>query len=248
MKRIHYLSDSPTSQYRNSTIFSILQCHDQLLNGLSATWQYFESGHGKAPCDGVGAAMKRAADLAVRKEQLIKSATDFMAWASNLGDRSLAFFLHVSSEEVQTAAMELEGVPKVPILKTMKLHAVVAHQGILVSREVSYFDTCCWQDGVFQQTCPGWVTHVHLVPREEPPRNNHGTNTEPQEESSQVPPPAPTPPEEPVQAEDQQLAETELEPDWNVGDFVAAKYNGETFAGKITEVEDCEYNITFMEA
>ena len=137
---------------------------------------------------------------------------------------------------------------QVPILKTMKLHAVVAHQGTLVSQEVSYFDTCCWQDGVFQQTFPGWVTHVHLVPREEPPQNNHGTNTEPQEEAAQVPPPSPTPPEEPVQAEDQQLHETELEPDWNVGDFVAAEYNGETFAGKITEVDDCEYNITFMEA
>ena len=56
-----------------------------------------------------------------------------------------------------------------------------------------------------------------------------------------------SPPEETVQAEDQQLDETELEPDWNVGDFVAAKYNGETFAGK-TEVEDGEYHISFMEA
>ena len=134
------------------------------------------------------------------------------------------------------------------IPKTMKLYAVVAHQGTLVSRDVSCFDTCCWQDGVFQPTYPGWVTHVHLVPREEPPQNNQGTTTEPQEEAAQVPPPSPTPPVEPVQAEDQQLDETELEPDWNVGDFVAAKNNGETFAGKITEVEDGEYHITFMEA
>ena len=56
-----------------------------------------------------------------------------------------------------------------------------------------------------------------------------------------------SPPEGPVQAEDQQLDETELESDWNVGDFVAAKYNGETFAGK-TEVEDGEYHISFLEA
>ena len=151
-------------------------------------------------------------------------------------------------EAVLSPSMELEGVPKFPIPKTMKLHSVVAHQGTIVSRDVSCFDTCCWQDGVFQPTCPGWVTHVHLVPREEPPQNNHGTTTEPQEEAAQVPPPSSTPPEEPVQAEDQQLDETELEPDWNVGDFVAAKYNGKTFAGKITEVEDGEYHITFMEA
>ena len=67
---------------------------------------------------------------------------------------------------------------KFPIPKTMKLHAVVDHQGTLVSRYVSCFDTCCCQDGVFQPTCPGSVTHVHLVRREEPPQNNQGTTTE----------------------------------------------------------------------
>ena len=82
-------------------------------------------------------------------------------------------------EAVLSPSMELEGVPKFPIPKTMKLHSVVAHQCTLVSRDVSCFDTCCWQDGVFQPTCPGWVTHVHLVPREEPPQNNQGTTTEP---------------------------------------------------------------------
>ena len=48
--------------------------------GISASWQYFESGHGKGPCDGVGGSVKRAADRAVKTGKLIKTAQDFYAW------------------------------------------------------------------------------------------------------------------------------------------------------------------------
>ena len=36
---IHYISDSPTSQYRNCSIFKILSVHKQMF-GIDATWQY----------------------------------------------------------------------------------------------------------------------------------------------------------------------------------------------------------------
>ena len=45
LETIHYLSDSPTSQYRNANMFNITSLHKQLFD-VSATWQYFESGHG----------------------------------------------------------------------------------------------------------------------------------------------------------------------------------------------------------
>ena len=48
---IHYLSDSPTSQYRNKSIFHIIANHLQLF-GAKGSWQYLEAGHGKGPCDG----------------------------------------------------------------------------------------------------------------------------------------------------------------------------------------------------
>ena len=53
LKVIHYLTDSPTSQYRNSSISAVLTKHEDLF-GMSATWNYFEVGHGKGPCDGLG--------------------------------------------------------------------------------------------------------------------------------------------------------------------------------------------------
>ena len=77
IKTIHYASDSPSSQYRNKTIFSILCKHQALFDGIRATWTYFEAGHGKGPCDGVGAAAKRNADYTVKSGRVIADAVEF---------------------------------------------------------------------------------------------------------------------------------------------------------------------------
>ena len=43
---VHYWTDSPSSQYRNISMFSLI-CHHEELYGLRCTWNYFEAGHGK---------------------------------------------------------------------------------------------------------------------------------------------------------------------------------------------------------
>jgi len=55
LERIHYWSDSPTSQYRNKQIFDLIGNHFEKY-GIMAQWNYFEAGHGKGPCDGLGGA------------------------------------------------------------------------------------------------------------------------------------------------------------------------------------------------
>ena len=77
IKHIHYFTDSLTSQYRNKTIFYLLSRHKDLLD-VNASWNYFEAGHGKGPCDGVGGSVKRTADEAVRQQKVtIQDASDF---------------------------------------------------------------------------------------------------------------------------------------------------------------------------
>ena len=49
IRLIHFWSDSPSSQYRNISIFSLI-CRHVELHGLACTWSYFEAGHGKGPC------------------------------------------------------------------------------------------------------------------------------------------------------------------------------------------------------
>ncbi|XP_046961868.1 uncharacterized protein LOC124531361 [Vanessa cardui] len=63
---IHFLSDSPSSQYRNKYMFYIIsQLSSQHSNITRITWNYSEAGHGKGAPDGVGATLKRLADQTV---------------------------------------------------------------------------------------------------------------------------------------------------------------------------------------
>ena len=66
--QVHYLLDSPSSQYRNASMFRVVHSQQDIFN-VRATWNYFESGHSKGPCDG---AVKRSADHAIKKGALIK--------------------------------------------------------------------------------------------------------------------------------------------------------------------------------
>lgn len=57
MSCVQYVTDSPTSQYRNKYIFGMIANHINLF-GISASWQFFEAGHGKGPFDGMGLLLK----------------------------------------------------------------------------------------------------------------------------------------------------------------------------------------------
>ena len=55
--KVHYYTDSPTSQYRNKIIFHVVANHQEIYE-WGATWNYFEAGH--------GGTVKRMSDEAVR--------------------------------------------------------------------------------------------------------------------------------------------------------------------------------------
>ena len=75
---VHYWTDSPTSQYRNRFIFHAVANHESLY-GCQATWNYYEAGHGKNVCDGLGGTVKRLADEAVRAgKAVIQDSEEFM--------------------------------------------------------------------------------------------------------------------------------------------------------------------------
>ena len=53
LTKIHYWTDSPSSQYRNRYIFYTVTNHKRI-HDVDAVWNYFEVGHGKGPYDGLG--------------------------------------------------------------------------------------------------------------------------------------------------------------------------------------------------
>ncbi|CAG2209514.1 unnamed protein product [Mytilus edulis] len=70
VKCVYYWTDSPSSQYRNKTIFDLIANHSSVY-GIQARWNYFEAGHGKGPCDGLGGTIKRMADEAVKRGAVV---------------------------------------------------------------------------------------------------------------------------------------------------------------------------------
>lgn len=75
---IHFLSDSPSSQYRNKNMFYIItQIHKDFPVLHKVTWNYSESGHGKGAPDGIRATLKRTADRIVLHGQDIGTFNQF---------------------------------------------------------------------------------------------------------------------------------------------------------------------------
>lgn len=63
IKIVHFLSDSPSTQYRNKKNFYLFQSVVERYPLVTmATWNFSEAGHGKGAPDGVGGCLKRTAD------------------------------------------------------------------------------------------------------------------------------------------------------------------------------------------
>ena len=101
LDQVHHWIDSPTSQYRNKTIFSIVSRHEEH-SDAKAAWNYFETRHGKEPCDGIGGTAKRLADEAVRQEK-VSIHDAFMTWTENDQQERTIKFLVVDKKETEAS-------------------------------------------------------------------------------------------------------------------------------------------------
>ena len=165
LKHIHYYTDSPTSQYCNKTIFYIVSRHKSLF-GASASWNHFEAGHGKGPCDGVGGSVKQMADEAVRQRRVvIQDANDFFAWTQQHISTSSVSFTFVSQEDCKAAQLEIEGFGDIRAVPgTMKINAVASlpdQPGQIVARETSCYCERCFTHGLVSVDSPcKWERHL----------------------------------------------------------------------------------------
>lgn len=80
IKTIYFLSDSPTTQYRNRKMFYLMGAYlSRQLDVDYLQWHYTESGHGKGAPDGVGGCIKRSADSLVSRSKDINTCESFIA-------------------------------------------------------------------------------------------------------------------------------------------------------------------------
>ena len=228
---IHYLTDSPTSQYRNKMIFSVVANHHELF-GVNASWIYFEAGHGKGSCEGVGGTVKRLADQAVKSgHACIQDAMDFRAWSFSIEKSSSMRFRFVSSEDFTSYDQSRLN----PLRGTMQIHQNVGiGNNQLKSRNLSCFCGSCFSSGKFLFGCEGWSSHC-IIKGCKPTNKNELDDELPHDNQSEP---------------GQMLPNLDTETDIHVqsDDFVAAIYDNRWFIGKIEEIDntDNEILVNFM--
>nr|CAI5836339.1 unnamed protein product [Callosobruchus analis] len=67
LNEVQFLSDGPSTQYKNKKMFFLLRVLANFLGANSVRWHYFESHHGKGAPDGIGGCVKRTADSLVAR-------------------------------------------------------------------------------------------------------------------------------------------------------------------------------------
>ena len=92
-------------------------------------WQFgifFETGHGKGPCDGIGGTSKRTADLAIRQGKItVQDAPEYYERIQKY--HTSAKYIYVRSTECTESRSELAEKNKMvtPLKGTMQIHSVV---------------------------------------------------------------------------------------------------------------------------
>lgn len=140
LEMVHFLSDSPGSQYRNRYIAYFVKHFGEFFPGLRATWTWFEVGHGKGPCDGAGGAMKRQADRFVKRGHIIANAADFK---EKLQDKTSMRLILASKEQVDETQAQVKAW-KAPQCEGIGFaHALVPKDGEMFINVMSCFQPCC---------------------------------------------------------------------------------------------------------
>ena len=161
---IHFITDSPSSQYRNRYTVQMLARFEGAFN-LTAAWNWLESGHGKGACDGIGGTLKRLADRLVKTNTEIQSAADF---CEKVSPATKVNVIHVTAEEVDTAEIEVKSWESPAVRGLMSIHQATCSMGKIYVRPTSCYKDCCLVNSTLEPNCQTWMeTKVLQVGEEE---------------------------------------------------------------------------------
>lgn len=150
---LHFLSDSPSTQYRNRKMFYLITEHlpKRFTQIKRITYNYSEAGHGKGAPDGVGADLKRTADAAVAVGNDVNSLEKLLqVFIDRNGKVRVSSVTEESIKSIEAVLpSEIDGFPG-----TMKVHQYKwsKETGII------YFNSLSCNDCSTDQPC----SHYHL--------------------------------------------------------------------------------------
>lgn len=155
VKKVHFFSDGPTTQYRQKKNFYLLTT--SLPQFQEVTWNFFEASHGKGAPDGIGGALKRSAD------SLLKRGTDVdtpKKMYDLLKTRSSIRLFYVEQKCIEDATKATKAIENdlQTIHGTMTLHQVVRLG--TDSAEIFYREVSCDKCSAGCDCIPGKVAHI----------------------------------------------------------------------------------------
>ena len=110
IKKIFYFSDGARQQYKNFKNVINVAYHKSDFS-IDAEWHFFATAHGKGPCDGLGATVKRGAiraSLQSGDQNHILSAHDLFEWLSSTGRMPSITFRYFSKQEYDSSGRFLK--------------------------------------------------------------------------------------------------------------------------------------------
>jgi hypothetical protein len=134
---LHFFSDGPTTQYRNKLNFWLLSTLIYDMGFHSASWNFFESGHGKGAPDAIGGSVKRQADALVLTGLDIPDAKKLFTLL-DCANSAVKFYFVTDSDILaidNRCEKNLKAIPG-----TMKVHQLVTDE----KQTVSYRDLSCF--------------------------------------------------------------------------------------------------------
>lgn len=120
LSTVHFISDGPTTQYRNKKNFYFASVIPLEMGYKYATWNFLEAGHGKGAADGIGGALKRKADRLVSEGKDIPDAESL--YQALIPNSTIKLYL-VSEDEIRSVDNRVPSQLH-PISETMKIHQV----------------------------------------------------------------------------------------------------------------------------
>lgn len=158
---LHIVSDGPSSQYKNKSNFYLFTQHlVHVLNISAATWNFTETAHGKGPADGVGAALKGAANNHVLKGNDIP---DYKTFVQVVKTNCNVLVYEVSEQDIKDAEDLLSNSAKIlSIPGTKNMHQLTwsnEEPTLLNIRELSC--ACC----AIKDKCPHYPSSRRQILR-----------------------------------------------------------------------------------
>ena len=148
VKKVHYWSDGAGSQFKNRYNLSSLLYHQKDF-GSEATWSFFETAHGKGPCDGIGAEVKRAVWRSIlQSNAVVTSPEEFFETAQRVCKKINV--LYISEQQVKDVTEKLHerwgNCKAIPHTHSVHYVAKLSDSSLITAKNSQFFKSDGYQE------------------------------------------------------------------------------------------------------